>query len=94
MHTAAEIIRELVGETRYPIPGWEAFAYYLENHKGSSGKAFPQLDIHHLWQTIEQDELDGEWLRAFSDREDVRIAAGAFASDLRGGGRARPTTPD
>ena len=84
MQTASEIIRELVGDTRYPKTGWKAFAYYLEDQKIASGKAFPQLDIHHLWQAIEQNRLDSPWLHTFSEREDVKIAAGNFASDVRG----------
>ena len=83
MSTTSEIIRDLFGDKRYPKAGWEAFAYYLEEQRGGVGKAFPQLDIHHLWQVIEQGLLDGQWLRTFSDREDVKTAAKGFASKVR-----------
>lgn len=83
MCTTTEIIRDLFGDKRYPKAGWEAFAYYLEEQRGGVGRAFPQFDIFQLWQVIEQDRLDGEWLHSFSDREDVKTAAKGFASKIR-----------
>ena len=91
MPNAAEIIKDLVGEQRYPKPGWEAFAYYLEDQRGSKDVA--QLDIHQLWQTIELNNLDGDWLRIFSDRDDVKNAAARFASDVRAGKGPRNRRP-
>ena len=83
MSTAAETIRNLVGAQRYPKKGWEAFAYYLEDHPGSLSKPFPQLDIMQLWHNIEHDTLDGDWLRSFSQRADVISAADDFALTVR-----------
>ena len=83
MCTTSEIIRDLFGDKRYPKAGWEAFAYYLEEQRGGVGKAFPQLDIFYLWQAIEQDRLDGQWLQSFSARADVKSAVQGFASKVR-----------
>lgn len=94
MSTTQEIIESLAQEGWFPSvgKGFDAFGQHLEARKGRGLTAVnPMEDVVRFYEELaKKDEYD-IWLRSFFGREDVRVAAGTFAADVRQSGEsARP----
>ena len=91
MATTQEIIGALVHEARFACvgEGLRAFKQYLEGRKGRDLTAIaPMEDVNRLTQELENPTDHSIWLRSFLAREDVRVAAGKLAVEVRRSGES------